>query len=403
MERARPLRILADGQDVQIATWAASAGAALLDAGVVADTYDQVYVNGEPASLDAPLPLAQRTLLPITYDRGYAWDRLQIEPVTLRLRRAIPIIVDEGSLPYEVRTTAETVGEALRQAEVTLYLGDRVHPPLGSGVTASLRVTIQRSTPLSVRADGRQVKTRTRAETVGDALAELGVVVAGLDRVTPPLETPLYPDVPIVITRVREDVEVEEEIEPFETVFRGDPNLLIDTQALVSEGAPGIMRKRYRIRYENGEAVSRILEDEWLAQSPDQRVIAYGQRIAPQTAVVDGQAITYWRKVRMLATSYNPTSTGGNRTYTGDEVRQGVVAVDPAIVPLRSQVFVPGYGVGNALDIGGGIRSRRIDLAYDLANYREILRWVDVYLLWPPPPAGDITWVVPNYPRPPED
>jgi uncharacterized protein YabE (DUF348 family) len=403
VERARPVRILVDGQDVQVATWGATVGDALLDAGVTADAYDQVYADGEPASLGALLPAEQKNLLSVTYDRGYSWDRLEVEPVTLQLRRAIPIIIDEGGLPYEVRTTAETVGEALRQADVTLYLGDRVHPSLGSGVTASLRVTIQRSTPMSLQADGRMVKTRTRAKTVGDALAELGVVAAGLDRVTPPLETSLYPDIRVIITRIREDIEIEEEIEPFETVFRGAPNLLIDTQELVNEGAPGIKRKRYRVRYEDGEAVSRTLEDEWLAQSPEQRVIAYGQRIDPQVAVVDGQSITYWRKVRMLATSYNAGSAGGSRTYTGDEVRQGVVAVDPAIVPLRSQVFVPGYGVGHALDTGGGIRSRRIDLAYDVANYRDILRWVDVYLLWPPPSADRITWVVPNYPRPPED
>ncbi len=63
---------------------------------------------------------------------------------------------------------------------------------------------------------------------------------------------------------------------------------------------------------------------------------------------------------------------------------------------------MPGYGTGDALDTGGGIISRRIDLAYDDANYVSWRRWVDVYLLWPPPAFGDITWVVPNYPPVPQ-
>ncbi len=43
-------------------------------------------------------------------------------------------------MPYTVNSTAETVGEALRQAEVILYLGDRVQPSLGSRVTANMHV-----------------------------------------------------------------------------------------------------------------------------------------------------------------------------------------------------------------------------------------------------------------------
>jgi 3D (Asp-Asp-Asp) domain-containing protein len=115
----------------------------------------------------------------------------------------------------------------------------------------------------------------------------------------------------------------------------------------------------------------------------------------------DGTVITYWRKIKMLATSYSTDSAGGNRTRTGDLVRKGVVAVDPRLIPLRSQVYVPGYGVGDALDTGGGIISRRIDLAYEPDDFTWVRRWVDVYLLWPPPNDG-ITWVVPNYPPVPE-
>jgi uncharacterized protein YabE (DUF348 family) len=321
----------------------------------------------------------------------------------MRVYRAVPITVHEGALPYVVDTTAQTVGEALRQAGVILYLGDRVQPSLGRRITANMQVFIQRSTPVSVLVDGRQLKTRTKAKTVGDALSDVGIVVAGQDRVEPGLDAELYDNVKIRVTRVSEDVEIEEEIAPFETVFVADPNLAIDTQELLAPGANGITRTRTRVRYENGDEVDRTREDRWVAQEPADRRIAYGQGIQPQTATMpDGSVITYWRKVQMLATSYSPSAVGGNRTRTGDEVRQGVVAVDPRIIPLRSQVYVPGSGIGDALDTGGGIRSRRIDLAYDDANYQSVRRWVDVYLLWPPPADGDITWVLPNYPPVPE-
>jgi 3D (Asp-Asp-Asp) domain-containing protein len=312
--------------------------------------------------------------------------------------------VHEGGLPYEINTTADTVGEALRQAEVILYLGDRVQPSLGSRVTSRMDVYIERSVPVTLEANGERSKTRTQAKTVGDALSDLGVVVAGLDRVEPPLDTALYDNIRIAVTRVREDVEVEEEIAPYDTVFVADPNLAIDTQEVLDPGANGITRSRYRVRYENEEEVGRALEDTWTAQEPAERRIAYGQSITSQTATVDGQTITYWRKMKMYATSYHPAALGGdNVTATGEILHKGVVAVDPRIIKLRTQLFVPGYGVGNAFDTGGGIISRRIDLGFDDNNYESMSKWVDVYLLWPPPADYQITWVLPNYPPVPQE
>jgi uncharacterized protein YabE (DUF348 family) len=403
VERARRVRVLADGRDLIAATWGATVADALRDAGISFDAYDRALVDGVDATLDTVLPELDQTLAPGTWARGHAWQRVSTEPVQIRVRRAVPLTVSEGGVPYTIRTTAPTVGEALRQAEVTLYLGDKVEPSLGSSVTPGLSVAIARSTPVSIQVDGMRTKTRTQASTVGDALANLGIIAAGLDRIEPPIETPLYANIEIKVTRVNEEIEVEEEIEPFETRYVGDPNFAIDTQQMIEPGAEGIQRKRYRVRYEDGEAVERTLEDEWIAQEPATRVIAYGQRIEPQTATVDGQSITYWRRIKMLATSYSPGTAGGSVTRTGDAVRPGIVAIDPRLVPLRSRVFVPNYGFGDALDTGGGIISRRIDLAYDDASYVPILRWTDVYLLWPPPSAGDITWVVPNYPNPPNE
>ncbi len=403
VERARPVRILADGRDIQASSWGLTPRQLLADAGIVLDTYDEVLLNGSVWGADQSLPSVTVQRSAPTYDQGFAWDLARAEPLQVRVYRSVPVVVHEDDLTYTIDTTAQTVGEALRRSGVILYLGDRVQPSLGSAVSANLNVYIQRSIPVSLQVDGRVVKTRTRAETVGDALSDLGVVVSGQDRVEPPLETELYDNIKIGVTRVSEDVTIEEEIAPFETVYIADPNLSIDTQEVLAPGAEGITRTRYRERYENNELVGRTLEDRWLAQDPADRRIAYGQRIEPKTETLpDGTVITYWRKIKMLATSYTAASAGGNRTRTGDVVRQGIVAVDPRLIPLRSQVYVPGYGMGDALDTGGGIISRRIDLAFEDANYVSWRRWVDVYLLWPPPAYDDITWVVPNYPPVPQ-
>jgi 3D (Asp-Asp-Asp) domain-containing protein len=79
-------------------------------------------------------------------------------------------------------------------------------------------------------------------------------------------------------------------------------------------------------------------------------------------------------------------------------LRKGIVAVDTSVIPLRSRVYVPGYGVAIAGDTGGGVRGKWIDLGFEDHDYESWHRWVDVYVLDPPPAARQIRWVLPNYP-----
>lgn len=49
-------------------------------------------------------------------------------------------------------------------------------------------------------------------------------------------------------------------------------------------------------------------------------------------------------------------------TATGSEAGPGSIAVDPSVIPLGTELDVEGYGRGRAVDTGGAIRGRRIDV-----------------------------------------
>lgn len=49
-------------------------------------------------------------------------------------------------------------------------------------------------------------------------------------------------------------------------------------------------------------------------------------------------------------------------TASGLPVGVGVIAVDPAVIPLGTRVFVPGYGPAVAADVGSAVRGNIIDL-----------------------------------------
>ncbi|MBV7329527.1 DUF348 domain-containing protein [Chloroflexi bacterium TSY] len=108
IDRARPIRILSDGRDISLSSWGGTAWDVLRDAGVAVNPSDQVVIDGKRLNLREPLPARVRSYLPATFERGYAWESIVEEPLQIRVYRSIPITIDDGSLPYTIRTTAET-------------------------------------------------------------------------------------------------------------------------------------------------------------------------------------------------------------------------------------------------------------------------------------------------------
>lgn len=72
------------------------------------------------------------------------------------------------------------------------------------------------------------------------------------------------------------------------------------------------------------------------------------------------------RVMYVTATAYSALDPGNSPyTATGTRVRHGVIAVDPAVIPLGTRVYIPDYGEAVAEDIGWGIQGHMIDVAFD--------------------------------------
>ena len=74
-------------------------------------------------------------------------------------------------------------------------------------------------------------------------------------------------------------------------------------------------------------------------------------------------------KVTVSSTGYCLRGT----TATGIPVGWGVVAVDPAFIPLGTRMFVPGYGEGVAADTGSAVQGAMIDVWFPKCSQAQ--RW----------------------------
>lgn len=102
----------------------------------------------------------------------------------------------------------------------------------------------------------------------------------------------------------------------------------------------------------------------------------------PATLETPYGTITYTKILKdFWAVSYDSSCLGCNETTaTGMKQGYGVVAVDPKVIPLYTRVYVPGYGIGIAGDVGGAVKGKIIDLGYDKLEGQWSARYVDVYI-----------------------
>ena len=327
-------------------------------------------------------------------------------PLLISLQRAVPATLMEGSAETSFLTTAATVGEALRGQGVPVYEGDLVRPALESPLSPGTRIHMDRAYPLTILADGKTLRTRTQADTVEQALAEEGVLLANKDYSEPEPIAAVTAGLSVRVTRVREEIITEEEYLPYNTIWQPAPELELDERMVAQTGLEGVFKRRIHVVYENGVETKRLLEREWVDREPVTKIIAYGIKVVVRDAVTIDGPIQYWRKLRVLATWYNAShgwfprsSPYYGMTRTGVYATRGIIAVDPNVIRLHTRMYVPGYGFGAAEDTGGLIKGMRIDLAFDEGDpASRAPGWVTIYLLAPPPPASQITYILPDYP-----
>lgn len=369
VDKARDVQLIVDEQVRVIRTPFDNPYDILKSAGITLGPSDRVYLDGT---------LAPKEELPI-------WP----VPVTqITIERAVTIYIEDAGQRQMLVTTADTVGDALFEAQVTLYLADQINPNVSATLSEGLTIHIQRAQPLTIEADGQMIEARVLGGLVRDAVAQAGILLSDMDYTIPDLETAVVPGMRIQVIRATESFITENEILPYQTIYQPDETMELDTRAVIQGGLNGTAQIVYRARMENGVEISREQISRAVLVEPVDEIIAYGTKIVLRTIETPDGPREYWRVLRnMVTTSYHPAALGGDDvTSIGMKLQKGIIAGDPKIIPYRTQLYVPGYGLGIMADTGGPRRTPYwLDLGYSDEDFVGWSTRADVYLLTPIP------------------
>ena len=331
--------------------------------------------------------------------RPFGTERMALKGATLLVSLAalsvmgqswalVPVKVEVDGQVLEERVLPGTVGHALAQLGVRLGEHDLTIPAVESTLQPGLVISVKRAFPVSVRVDGAVRTVYAATGTVGELLADAGIELDPLDYVEPQPTTPVEPGLMVRVVRVREEIVVRQETVPYRTLRWADPALEQGRTRVLREGREGLVEHVERLRYEDGRLVSTTRLQSRVVRKPQDKIIGIGTKVVWRTLQTPYGIIRYRKALQMVATAYypGPESTGKSAdglTATGMRAGRGVVAVDPRVIPLGTRLYIPGYGMAIAADVGAAIKGYRIDLCFN--TLREAIqfgrRTVTVYVL----------------------
>ncbi|MCU1658566.1 MAG: hypothetical protein JWO57_3222 [Pseudonocardiales bacterium] len=195
--------------------------------------------------------------------------------------------LDVNGARKDVWTTAPTVADAMAQlgystTDFTSVSRDK-RLPLGA-----TDLTVRTPRIVSLVHDGKTQQLTTTDATVGQLLADLGVTVGPLDRLSAPRRSALAAGQRIVISRVAKKMVDATTSVPFPTTRQPSATLPAGQTQIITAGQTGLARITYAVVYIDGKVVGKTPIKTVVVQVPRPQVVRVGTKQAPVTAAPSG-------------------------------------------------------------------------------------------------------------------
>ncbi len=197
----------------------------------------------------------------------------------VNIYRARPVVVVDGVKRTKIMTPYQTPKQIAKSAGFTLYPEDvtTMRPStdfIGDG--AGLQMHITRAVPFTFDLYGNVSAARTQGATVQAMLDEKGIQLTPADRVSVPLDRPITAGMKVRVWREGKHTTAIERPIAYSVKFIYDADRPLGYTAVQTQGVPGVRVITYEVEIEDGKELSRVEIARMVKLAPIQQVEVLG-------------------------------------------------------------------------------------------------------------------------------
>ena len=266
---------------------------------------------------------------------------------------------------------------------------------VGTNKDFNMSFDVIKANTITINNCGEEQTISLAKGTAEEVLNRTGITLAENQSVTPSLNTVITGDMNIYVYNSKNikltingtEMTVTKKIS-YKTVEKDSDDIMTGESEVSQKGVDGEKEVTKRCKYIDGKYDSTKVIDEKVTKEPVDKIILNGTKRGTTTDT-SGAPVSYSYMVSGSGTAY--TAAPGALTATGVPVYEGGVAVNPAIIPYGSKLYIEAadgshvYGYATAVDTGGALMdgSAIVDLFYfsydDCVSFGR--RDVNVYVL----------------------
>lgn len=213
--------------------------------------------------------------------------------------------------------------------------------------------------------------------TVGELMDKLGITLEDSDLLRAEETDVISEDMVISVDEITYGTDYSHTEIKYETEYRDVQTIPKGTQKTHRRGVYGKSTVEYSVTYVNGQESERKAVREYTSSYPVSAIVYRG---VGGTVTIGGKSVSFSYYIDCDSTFYY----AGGTTASGLPADEKVVAVDPKVIPLGTEIYIPGIGKRIAADTGGAIKGNIVDICFNrdnplTASYGR--RGVRVYIL----------------------
>lgn len=226
----------------------------------------------------------------------------------VNIYRARPVTVVDGATREKIVTAYQTAEQIVQDVGITLYPEDttvlsRSNNMLADG--AGLSLTINRATVFSLNLYSSVSVARTQAATVGEMLKDKSIELGENDRASVPLSTPITADMNVRVWREGKQTITVEEPLAYDTKQIKDADQPLGYRAIQTPGVAGKKKVTYEIEIRDGSEVKRTAIATLVTTPASSQVEIIGAKLPTPSSPTENQALG---KSMMLSAGFSESN-----------------------------------------------------------------------------------------------